>query len=106
MLQDLQQPHIYTSLLYFHHQSWDISAAMASAFHRLVSFFFAISVFTSSVAGVYVKYCEHANFGGKCKKITPNVNECHNVPSDLNDKVSQLLEEPFQHLANLTLIML
>ncbi|KAK0665481.1 hypothetical protein QBC41DRAFT_306115 [Cercophora samala] len=52
------------------------------------SLFVTVSVFTSSVAGVYVKYCEHANFGGTCIEISPAVGTCHNVPSHMNDKLS------------------
>ncbi|KAK4445819.1 hypothetical protein QBC34DRAFT_471700 [Podospora aff. communis PSN243] len=61
---------------------------MAPAFHSFVSILAAISALTPTVAGVWVKYCEHSGFGGRCVEISPKVNECHNVPSNMNDKLS------------------
>ena len=40
-------------------------------------------------AGVYVKYCEHKDFGGNCITIeNAEVGRCYNVPTNMNDKVS------------------
>ncbi|KAK0646645.1 hypothetical protein B0T16DRAFT_391044 [Cercophora newfieldiana] len=54
----------------------------------LVSSFITVTVLTSPVAAVYVKYCENANYGGKCIEISPAVGECVSIPSNMNDKLS------------------
>ncbi|SPO06795.1 uncharacterized protein DNG_09489 [Cephalotrichum gorgonifer] len=54
----------------------------------LLSLGTVVSTLVGSVYATNVVICEHRDFGGACLNITPKVNECINLSSWWNDKLS------------------